>query len=235
MVRRMLAVVLALGVGGVGLVGCSFVSAGPTATEDRHVPQATTGVQVEGTGDVTFQPGEPALRVTAGRNTLNRIEAEEHSGVLALGVDGNFMNSPGPIDYELSLPELDLVKVAGSGSVSGEVAPSDRLTVRINGSGDIALTDIDADEVRVVISGSGSADLRGTAEHLEVLIEGSGEFTGDRLEATTAVTTVEGSGEIEVSASATLDASISGSGSIRHTGGAQVTENVDGTGEVSAG
>ncbi|WP_168211655.1 head GIN domain-containing protein [Ruania zhangjianzhongii] len=234
MVRRILTVALALGVGGVGLAGCGFVSAGPTATENRDVPAGATGVRVEGTGDVTFQPGDPALAVTAGRNTLERIETEERAGVLALDVDGGFLNSPGPIDYELSLPELDAVEIAGSGSVSGVVAPADQLTVHIDGSGDIDLTEIDADEVRVVISGSGSVELEGTAEHLDVLIEGSGEFHGDRLEATTAATAIEGSGDIEVHATDTLDASISGSGTTRHTGGAEVTEHIDGGGEIVA-
>lgn len=233
MVRRTLIAVLALGVSGIGLVGCGFVSAGPTATEDRDVPSGTTGVHVEGTGDVTFQAGDPALTVTAGRNTLERIETEERSGVLQLHVDGGFLNSPGPIDYELSLPELTAVEIEGSGSVTGRAAPADQLTVLIDGSGDIHLTEIDAEDLTVVISGSGSIKLGGTVENLDVLIEGSGEFHGNRLTATTAATSIEGSGDIDVMATESLDASISGSGTIRHTGGGEVTEQIDGAGEIT--
>lgn len=217
-----------------GLAGCGYVSAGPTATEDREVPQGATGVQVVGTGAVAFHPGDPALTITAGRNALERIDSEERSGVLHLDVDGGFLNSPGPIDYELSLPELDTVAIEGSGAVSGAVAPADRLTVRIDGSGDVALTDIDAEDVTVVISGAGAVELRGNVDHLDVRIAGSGEFRGDGLTATTAIASIEGSGEVEVNATGTLDASISGSGTIVHTGGAEVTEHIDGVGEVSA-
>lgn len=235
MIRRTLTAVLALGVSGIGLVGCGFISAGPTATEVRDVSSGTTGVHVEGSGEVFFQPGDPALTVTAGRNTLERIETEERSGVLRLHVDGGFLNSPGPIDYDLSLPELTSVAIEGSGSVTGAAAPADEVTIDIDGSGDIHLTEIEAEELTVVISGSGSIELRGTVEHLDVLIEGSGEFHGNGLTATTAATSIEGSGDIEVMATQSLDASISGSGTIRHTGGGEVTEQIDGAGEITTG
>ena len=233
MIRRTLTAVLAMGVSGIGLVGCGFVSAGPTATEDRDVSAGTTGVHLEGSGDVTFQPGDPALTVTAGRNTLERIETEERSGVLQLHVDGGFLNSPGPIDYELSLPELTSVAIDGSASVTGAATPADQLTIDIDGSGDIELTEIDAEDLTVVISGSGSIELRGTVENLDVLIEGSGEFHGNRLSASTATTSIEGSGDIDVMATERLNASISGSGTIRYTGGAEVTEQIDGVGEIT--
>lgn len=233
MAMRLLLLAGAVGASILGLSGCGYVSAGPSETEGRSLPDDVSAVELEGTGTLTVAPGDPALSITAGRNTLDRISSTAQDGALQLAVDDGFLNSPGPIEYALTLPRVDAVNIAGSGAVVGGLSPTDSLTVRIDGSGDIRLTDVDAEQVTVVISGAGSVELAGSTQHLDVLVEGSGEFTGTQLRAGTAVADIEGAGEITVNASERLDASISGSGTITHSGGADVTEHIDGSGEIT--
>ena len=146
-----------------------------------------------------------------------------------------FWNSPGPIDYQLSLPELDAVTIDGAGDVTARAVPTESLTVRVSGAGDVLITDVDAQQVTVQIDGTGSVQLRGEADQVDVHIEGAGEFHGDQLTTRTAVAGIDGAGDITVHATDTLDASITGAGTIRHTGDAEVTENIDGLGEVVRG
>jgi len=218
-----------------GLTGCGYLSAGPTATEDRPVPRGLSEVVLAGTGSLTMAPGDPALTITAGEHALDRITSAERSGALHLDVSGGFWNSPGPIDYQLSLPELDAVTIDGAGDVTARAVPTESLTVRVSGAGDVLITDVDAQQVTVQIDGTGSVQLRGEADQVDVHIEGAGEFHGDQLTTRTAVAGIDGAGDITVHATDTLDASITGAGTIRHTGDAEVTENIDGLGEVVRG
>ena len=235
MALRLLLLAGAIGASILGLSGCGYVSAGPTDTEDRPVPGDLSAVVLESTGTLNVQPGEAALTITAGSNALDRITAAEQDGALHLSVNGGFLNSPGPIEYALTLPELTDVTVDGSGEVFASAAPTESLTVQVSGAGDVLITDVDAERVTVLIDGAGSVRLRGTVDHVEVLLRDAGDFHGDDLRARTAVADIDGSGEIEIHATDTLEASISGTGTIRHSGGAEVTENIDGQGEVTSG
>lgn len=232
MALRLMLLVGAIGATILGLTGCGYVSAGPTATEDRTISGDPSAVLLEGSGTLSVQPGDPALTITAGENTLERISSTTRSDELHLAVDGGFLNSPGPIDYALTMAQLDAVTIDGSGEVTASRVPAESLTVRIEGSGDVLITDVDADQVSVVIEGSGAVRLRGHAEEVQVHIDGAGEFHGEDLIARTGVASIDGAGDITIHASQTLEASISGAGSIRHSGGADVTEEIDGAGEV---
>lgn len=235
MAMRLVLGALAIAGALLGLTGCGYLSAGPTATEDRSVPGGLSRVVLEGTGSLTVTPGDPALSVTAGENALDRIRTSEQCGALHLDVSGGFWNSPGPIDYALSLPTLDAVTIDGAGEVTATGLPADTLDVHISGAGDVLITDVDAEQVTVRIDGSGTVELRGRADRVEVRVDGAGEFYGEDLTTGTARATIEGAGEIEVHATETLEATISGAGTIRHTGGAEVTRDIDGLGEIVRG
>lgn len=235
MALRLLRLAGAIGATVLGLAGCGYVSAGPTDTENRSVPGDLSAVVLESTGSLTVQPGEPALTITAGRNALDRITTAEEAGALHLSVNGGFLNSPGPIDYALTIPELDAITIDGAGEVIASAVPTESLTVEVSGVGDVLITDVDAERVTVEVDGAGSVRLRGTADHLEVRLQGAGDFHGHDLTARTAVASADGAGDIEIHATDTLEATISGAGEIRHTGGAEVTEDINGLGDVTTG
>lgn len=215
--------------------GCSLlpVDAGPQVTRERQVADASA-VLLRTSGELTITRGESAsLTTTAGERVFEALTFDVVDGVLVLDSDGPVTTGFARIRYELTLPELEAVRVEGSGDVTGDFSGVDDVEVDIRGSGDVEGTDLDADTVTVSVSGSGDVRLRGSTGDQSVSIRGSGDYEGRRLDSQTATVSIAGSGDAELTVRDSLDVTIAGSGSVRHTGGARVDTDVSGSGDVS--
>jgi hypothetical protein len=242
-----------------GLAGCSIdVSLGPvdrggTTTQERDVTAAVTAVELAASGSLTLAVGEPSLTVTAGRHVLDDLTTRVDGDTLVIDLDRHWL-SPGPIAYDLRLPDLSSVRLSGSGEVTGEVAgtgpaeldlpgsgrieldglAADDLAVSVGGSGEVVVGDVAAQRTTVRIDGSGRVELDGETGRLDVAIPGSGAAELDGLAARDAGVDVSGSGLAEVDATQTLDASITGAGAITYRGDPTVTRSIAGSGAISA-
>ena len=141
------------------------------------------------------------------------------------------------VNIYITLPTIEGISVAGSGSVTGRTKIStDDLDLSISGSGNIEL-DIKAEEIDADITGSGDMDLKvqthqlschitgsgdievaGTGKSIALKITGSGDIDASGFEAEECIATITGSGSCEVYATKRIDANISGSGDIRYKG-----------------
>ena len=102
-----------------------------------------------------------------------------------------------------------------------------------SGSGDIDADGIGADAFEVRSDGSADIALRGTADRLEVDLDGSGDADLGELEAVEARVAVRGSGDADVRADKRLDVNVDGSGDVRYHGDPALTRHVDGSGDLS--
>jgi hypothetical protein len=154
---------------------------GDLRTEVREVPPAE-GVVLEGAMDVTVTASDrTTVEVTCDANLLPYIETEVVDGALWVRTthDGLPVNldPTGPCVVAVGLPQLQVVRLAGSGLIevlgqgsvllgeldltgSGEVvvAPTivgARLDVALRGSGDLTLAAVEVASVDVALSGSG--------------------------------------------------------------------------------
>lgn len=214
-------------------VGSRTVDVGPIATEQRDV-DAATAIELATSGDVTVTRGDTAsLTITAGEGILPHLTSDVEDGVLVLGVDDEVRwGSPGRVEYELVLPELEAISITGSGDVSADGATGELLVVNLEGSGGVQVRGVDVEAVSVAIAGSGGVDLAGRAESQDVSIEGSGSYSGGSLATSAAVVAIDGSGGATLDVSSTLEVAIGGSGSVTYTGDAEVTKDIDGSGDV---
>jgi hypothetical protein len=223
------------------LTGCTIINdglldidPGNRATQTREISDVSA-VVLATSGSLRISVGdEPSLTISAGEAVLERLTTEIDGETLVIDLPGPWGGNLGRIEYDLVLPALDTVSIPGSGEVTGELAPADRLTIDISGSGDVRVDPVDVSDVAVTIAGSGSVTLEGRTSTLAVSIPGSGDFTGANLAAATAVVSISGSGEAGVNVTRTLDASISGSGEITYLGDPSVTSNVTGSGDIGA-
>jgi hypothetical protein len=233
---RILAPSLALAAGTVlVLAGCAPVLGlgGPRVSDDRRI-EVVESVVVATSGDLRVTVGEtPSLRITAPAAVIDRLTSDIVDGELVLGVRGPWFGAA-EIDYELVLPVLTGVLVAGSSDVEADFTGADRVRIAIEGSGDIEAAGIAAAEVVSSIEGSGDITLTGTAEEQRIEIDGSGNVDAEDLVSRVSRVDISGSGDVEVHATVSLDAAISGSGWIRYSGDPRVVSDVSGSGTVAA-
>lgn len=218
------------------LAGCGAVSpSGPTATEERDVPVGVTAVRLEGTGDLVLRTGDdPHLEVTARESALEELTVTEDGGVLVLGIRSRFglFRDLGPIDWELTLPEVDGVAVDGTGDVDGDLVPGEDLEVRVDGTGAVRLDGVDVERLTVRIDGTGLIVLAGRTTEQEVRIDGTGAYDGRNLTSAVAEVRVNGTGGADVEVTDELRAEVDGTGTITYGGAPRVFSQVDGLGAV---
>lgn len=205
------------------LAGCGEVTldepgdgpgGGEVASEERDV-RGFTGVELATGGDLEIShTGTESLRVEAEAAVLPLLTSTVIDGTLVLGVaDGETVRTSVPIRYTLTVADLDMIAVTGSGGVT--------------------VPDLAAAELLVEVAGSGSVEAGGTADEQQVRLSGSGAFRGSELAGRSARVEVSGSGDVEVAAEDTLDVRVSGSGSVTYSGDPAVTQDVTGSGRVT--
>ena len=124
----------------------------------------------------------------------------------------------------------------GPVSVTVDVPLLSSLTITPSGSGIVAVTGIKAPTLTCTLAGSGVLRASGTATRLDVTLGGSGDAELAELRARDVRAVVSGFGNIFVSATASLDASLTGNGTILYTGNPTHVVTTDtGTGVIMAG
>jgi hypothetical protein len=226
------------------LVGCSgngpalpegtIVGSGKAANEGREVA-GFTSVVLEAPGYLTISQGDvESLTVQAEDNIIPLITTEVVDGVLTIGVKPNTnIKTNNMISYTLTVKDLTSIENLGSGYVSIAGLTTTDLTYKSSGSGNLKLTGLDAKSVKLDLVGSGSADVRGAADSLNLMLSGSGRFSGASFTVANADVSSTGSGTASINASAKLNVSITGSGSVEYSGAPELTKNITGSGTLN--
>jgi len=173
------------------------------------------------------------IEIQARENIIDLIRTDIFSGNLRLDMDNRCTKGRTDMSFKVYTPELDYLRVAGSGSInSQDEFPQRNWTLRIEGSGDIDAR-INGDRAEASISGSGSMRLIGNTNDFITKISGSGNIHAYDVIAKTLSATISGSGNIESSVTESLSATISGSGNIRYKGQPSVTNvSISGSGKL---
>jgi hypothetical protein len=198
----------------------SSSSQGDTLRETNNVTSEARDVsgfnevELKGVGNLSLeQTGSESLTVEAEEDVLPKIRTEVENKRLIISPERNTsINTTKPINYKLTVKDLNTLKVSGSGNVEAK--------------------DINTDELAVTIGGAGDVEIRGSADSQEVEISGSGEYRAGDLESKEATIDVRGSGLATVNVSDELEADVSGSGSVEYIGDPMVQQEVSGAGEV---
>ena len=133
----------------------------------------------------------------------------------------------------VSVKSINELQVNGPGKIVSENSlASDYLTLSVSGSGGMDI-DLKGNTLKADISGAGSIAIKGYASSAQITNNGSGAINAFACELESAKVKVSGSGSVELTVSATLDAQILGSGTVKHKGNTKnVTKKVYGAGSV---
>jgi hypothetical protein len=204
------------------VTGCGVrVDDGPSVSSQRSVGSFER-LDVQGSPDVDVRVGDQTSVVVRGdEDAVAQVRTVVRDGTLV--VERDHHDDEGPtivlgghhLRVDVVVPRLTAVAVHGSGDVDLDLgsSPDDALDVTVQGSGDV------------------SAD--GTVRALRASVQGSGDLDFAGLRAADADIAIQGSGDADVHADATLHAAIDGSGDISYTGDPQVTSDLEGSGNLS--
>ncbi len=172
-------------------------------------------VELRGVGNLSIQQADSeSLTVEAEEDVLPKIRTEVVNNRLIIGPEPNTsIQTSQPINYTLTVKDLNALKVSESGDIQAE--------------------GISTDKLGVIISGAGDVEISGRADGQEIDISGTGDYQAKDLESKEAKVDVGGTGSAIVNASDELDAKVSGAGSVEYVGDPTVNQDVSGTGEVS--
>ena len=211
-----------------------------TARGSGHVVEETrsvhdfTGVRLAGIGNLYIElGGEESLRLEAEDNLIPHLEIAVKGSTLEIGTEpGVDLRPTEPVNFYLTVTELDSIGVSGSGGVEARSLEINSLSVSVSGSGDVEIGTLEASDLTVRVSGSGDVTISGEVNEQDVTISGSGTYKAGELESSRAGVRVSGSGSATVQVSDYLDATVSGSGSVHYIGSPTVESSTSGSGSI---
>ncbi|MBZ0232021.1 MAG: DUF2807 domain-containing protein [Deltaproteobacteria bacterium] len=201
----------------VALVACNIAGAGikgngKAQTAQRAVP-GFRALSVSGAIDVrVVVGGRQSVELRGDENVLPIIRTRVTNDTLVVDSTESY-SSKVPLELRITVPALEALSASGAcrGSIQGITGESFTLDA----------------------SGATSFELAGATDRLRLDVSGSGTVGARRLVAASATVGVSGAGEIELTATSHLAASVSGAGSIDYWGNpGRVERSVSGAGSI---
>ena len=213
-------------------------------------------IVLNGEGVAIITPGDHGVTVSVEDDVLPSVQAETRGGILVLGrevdwVDG--IRPTVPIEYRVTLPDLNSVHVSGSGraAIRGmrahqglslaatgsaavdavDVAGGD-VAVEVSGAAAVTVSGLVAEDFLVDITGSGRVTAAGSAETIMLDISGSGLYRGIELRGLRADVEVGGVGQAFVWADEQLEVEVSGLAKVTYRGDPALDDRVVGNDRV---
>ncbi len=206
-------------------------------TEPRDV-QDIKRIALSGIGNLIIEPGDQeALIVEADPELLANIITEVRDGTLVLQLKPpDFISwfkrrNLGPINYYLTVKEIDALDVSGAGKIEGSNLITERMKLSVSGAGKIKLG-LQVDHLRTKISGAGKVQLAGKADDQRLSISGAGKYTAQELSSKECKVSISGAGKAQVNASEKLQVRISGAGKVAYLGAPTLSKSISGAGSV---
>lgn len=209
-----MAVLLALFTGYVvNLDGNGVRGSGIVRTESRSV-SGFSSIAFKSEGKVTVQQtGKESLTISAEDNLLPLLESSVTNGILSIGtVNNTDINPTKPIEFVIEVKSLEGFKMTGVGHIEAKNIQAKHMTISLTGVGDMTI--------------------EGTADSLDLSLEGVGGYQGERFKTKQAIVYSEGVGGAVLNVSERLDASVSGVGSVEYIGSPKVQKSGKGLGQV---
>lgn len=212
------------------------VLAGPAqaAGENRSVADFDE-VVLAIAGELSIQQGpRESLTLEAEPAVLRKITTEVRGRTLLIGMVPGRIETRQPIRIKLGVRNLRAFESRAAGAISIGPLSSDSLALVLAGGGSIRLDRLEkARSLDVRITGAGEVAVAGgkvTAQ--QIAIAGIGHYVAPGLASERAQVAIDGSGDAQLAASATLAVRIAGVGHVRYHGDPAVTRSIQGIGSV---
>ncbi|MBQ3864819.1 MAG: DUF2807 domain-containing protein [Clostridia bacterium] len=227
------------------LCGCS-------ATEGDGTPQTKYYETVQGNYDVViedlhirgYQPhfvinrsGTNRVEVQADSNIMDlldvKVDNDKHEIRISLTEKQNLR--PTYFAVTLSCP-VKKVELNGNYQIDWSLPEVKNFTATFNGNCEGTILNQDLNKYELTANGTMDVKASGKAEKFTLTMNGKGDFEGYKLETTSSCkVTVNGSGNVEITANGSLYAEINGKGNITYDGDpTATTKYVNGKGKIQS-
>lgn len=209
---------------------------GEESSESRRVGEFER-VVLAGEGEVLFAAGSDGLvEIATDDNLVEFIETDVSGNTLTISTEPNVDIDPtDDVVYRLGCPELTEVVLTGAGTIDlAECTTTGELDLELAGAGAIVANDLRLSTVHVSLPGAGSIVASGTADRLEVVVAGAGDFDGADLQVIDADVESLGVGRITLWVADNLDVQVLGVGQVRYYGEPALNETVTGIGTLES-
>lgn len=208
---------------------------GPRVEKDLQLDDFN-GIRLTISADVYLTPGRSqSVRVSAQQNIIDLLETEVDNGIWKIDTEEN-IDDHSKIKIYITVPEMDYVKLSGSGNIYTEGLFENNgkaVEVGVSGSGDLQFR-TNARSLSAAISGSGDIELKGSTDDISIRVSGSGDIDAIDLTARNCEVRISGSGNAKVHATQDLNVRVSGSGDVYYRGRPNVQSRISGSGDLES-
>ena len=193
-------------------------------------------VEISGAAIVQFTQG-PAeqVRVEGDEDARQSVDVEVRQGVLHIRPNGSWKFwSAQRARIVITARDLRRVTISGAADFSAtQPVQCESLDVNISGSGLARFDKLQAESLRFRVSGAGDGQMAGSANELQIVVSGRGEFRGENLQSRRAKVVVNGIGEVRVWATQWLGVNVSGVGTVDYWGTPLVERQSSGVAKIN--
>jgi hypothetical protein len=202
--------------------------------EENRTVSGFTSATFATEGSLTIEPGaQEALLVRAEDNLLPYLLSEVQGGTLVMRTENGVDLQPTrPIEFYLTVVDLDEFVFAGVGDVDLLNMTTAQLTLTSAGVGSIECSNLDAVGLDVTLAGVGDVTIAGQVDEQTIMIAGVGDYEAGDLASREATVTISSSSSATVRVSDRLVVTITGNGSVYYIGDPVVESTITGTGRV---
>lgn len=188
---------------------------GPVITEERSAANFHR-VRVNGNTNLFVKAGnEYKVQIKGYENLVSILKTTVENGILTIEFEKGSQIANDNTEAYITMPSLVSVQSYGNSEVdiSGKFVGMDVFTVEKNGLGNILMNGV-------------------TATNFKLNVTGNAEFKGFGLQTENAIVSLTGNGNVELSVTKTLNATINGNGNIYYKGSPVIESNISGNGKL---
>jgi Putative auto-transporter adhesin, head GIN domain len=227
--------------------GCSFdvnaederlTSDGKTVSATAATTGAFTKIEAVGPDNIVFVTGDAfSIKAEGDADAIAKLRYAMDNGTIIIGREkGNWWGKDSQkITVTVTAPSLTAASLVGSGDFTADKMTGDSISVELAGSGDATIREVTGKSFKGELAGTGNVSLAGKVERAELSVAGTGDIDATKLASVDAEVSIAGTGDVRVSATGTVDASIAGTGDINVTGGAKCKTSSLGSGKINCG
>lgn len=199
---------------------------------------AFVAVELSMAANITVKQGDKQeVKAIGESNIIDLISTKVSNGMWTITTKDDVCISNYQLAFELTVPNVNKLTLSGSGNILVEdFMNQNKLRLETKGSGDISLNKFEGiDQLDILMTGSGKLTAKqdiASLKDLNITCSGSGKYEGFPLSAENSTVKMAGAGNVELTATKTLNVTISGSGNAYYKGHPAITENISGSGKL---